>query len=280
MISLQIDDSVRLVKCTTAITPSGLDDVDYALNPYIGCNHGCLYCYSPDILRCPRQDDWGIWVDAKVNISRMLRKEVAELRGVTIGLATVTDPYQPVEEKLKLSRACLEILSNSDISLMLMTKSPLVLRDFDLLQKMKDVEICVTITTPDQTISSLLEPGAPSLNSRFKILKKASEVALKTTAMISPLLVSSENPRQEIIELIDRIAQTGCKSISFDRLRLRASAIRRIDRMHSQLISHSNAFNLKTVVDRSSRVSITDLLKSIAVKKHHPSMSIEISRNV
>jgi len=189
-----LSDGVKLVECSSAFTESRLYDLDYALNPYRGCAHGCLYCYAPDVIKAG--DDWGSWVEARTNISRALKREISGIGGAKIGLATVTDPYQPAEERLGLTRACIEVIAQSDAALMLMTKSPLAKRDFDVLHKVKRLEFCVTITTLDEELAKVMEPGAPSPSARLKLLTEASAERFRTCAMVSPWLVSTGEPEE------------------------------------------------------------------------------------
>lgn len=228
MISSPIDENVRMVKCASALSPSGLPEFDYALNPYTGCGHGCLYCYAPDIIRHRRGSDWGTWVEAKSNISRILRKEVRRLKRGTIGLSSVTDPYQPLEEKLCLTRSCLEVLRGADFPLIIMTKSGLVTRDFDILKKIEEVKIWVTISTSNEKLARVIEPRAVNPARRLQLLKDAEEEGFETTTMISPAIIYTDKPESDIIDLVDKISDTGCSSVFIDSLKLRPTAKTRI----------------------------------------------------
>lgn len=273
MISPIRNSSVRLISCNRALTKSGLSDVDYALNPYYGCAHGCLYCYAPDVLRCDRRMAWGNWVEARINISRRLKKEIMEIGRGVIGLSTVTDPYQPAEEKLELTRACLEIISESDASLMLMTKSPLVLRDLDLIERLNSVEVCITVTTLDERISSLFEAKAPTPRTRLSILRKLSDAGIRVDAMISPLLISGDAAAEELKQLIDAIADTGCKSITFDRLRLRETARARLKKSFS---GSQKEREVKKIVIASEIFSPEPIITSLVKRSKYPQMTFHL----
>jgi DNA repair photolyase len=130
--------NIKEIQASTAISASGLPGLDFALNPYRGCQHACAYCYSPDVLREARWREWGDFVDVKKNLPILLSKQKNKLSGV-VGLGTVTDPYQQAEEKYKITRYCLEQLARSDCTVSIQTKSDLVLRDLDILKKMKKV---------------------------------------------------------------------------------------------------------------------------------------------
>lgn len=269
MISPIRDNSVKLISCSKALTRSGLSDVDYALNPYYGCAHGCLYCYAPDVLRCNRGIDWGNWVEARVNISRRLKKEIGEIGNAVIGLSTVTDPYQPAEKQLGLTRACLEVISESDTALMVMTKSPLILRDMDILGQIKNVEVCVSLTALDERISSLFEGKLPGPKVRLSILEKFSHAGFRTDAMVSPLLISDERTNDQVERLVEAIANTGCKSITFDRLRLRETARFRLKK---HFADQEGARKALAIINASEKINIDTVLASLIGKKKFPDM--------
>ena len=273
MISPLEGEPVKLIGCKTALSKSGLYDIDYALNPYKGCAHGCLYCYAPDIIKCEGCGEWGSWVEARANISRVLKKEIQKIGDAMIGLATVTDPYQPAEERLGITRACLEIISHSDASLMLMTKSPLALRDFDILGKIKKLEFCVTVTTLDEILARQMEPNAPTPKARLDLLREAARSGFRTSAMISPWLVSTDNPQEELSEMIGMFAQAGCRNITIDRLRMRPTAIKRVAGIASM---QKQSARIRSVVERSENIDAGDILERISARKLFPDISFEI----
>lgn len=272
MISPLEGEQVKLISCTTALSKSGLYDIDYALNPYKGCAHGCLYCYAPDIINCKGCGEWGSWVEARANISRVLRKEIQKIGDSVIGLATVTDPYQPAEERLGITRACLEVISHSDASLMLMTKSQLVRRDFDILEKIRKLEFCVTVSTLDEALAREMEPLAPSPEARLKLLGEAARSGFRTSAMISPWLVSTDDPQGELRTLIETLAEAGCRNITIDRLRMRPTAIRRV----AGRASTQYGARIHSVVGRSEMADVAEFLERISAKKLFPDISFEI----
>lgn len=273
MISPLEGEPVRLISCTTALSKSGLYDIDYALNPYRGCAHGCLYCYAPDIIKCEGCGEWGSWVEARANISRVLKKEIQKIGGAMIGLATVTDPYQPAEERLGITRACLEVISHSDASVMLMTKSSLAFRDFDILRKIRKLEFCVTVTTLDEVLARQMEPNAPSPEARIDLLQESARSGFRTGAMISPWLVSSDNPQKELSEMIEKFAQAGCENITIDRLRMRPTAIKRVAGRRS---SQDQGDSFRSVIERSENIDIAGILEETSARKLFPDITFEL----
>lgn len=167
---------------------------DYTINPYIGCVHGCTYCYARFMkIYAGHEENWGEFVDVKVNAPRVLEREVERKKLGKVWISGVCDPYQPIEKKYKLTRKCLEILSKHSWPVIIQTKSPLVKRDLGLLRTFSDIEVGFTITTADEEIRKIFEPKAPSIKERIETLKKLHSSGLKTYAMIAPLLPKAES---------------------------------------------------------------------------------------
>lgn len=128
------DGVFEMTGCRRALSPSKLPGMDYALNPYGGCEHGCVYCYAPEVTHQP-WDRWRV-VRVKWDIADRLRKEVRGLGG-TVGIGTVTDPYQGAEARFHLTRDCLTVLRSAGMGVHIHTKSPLLLRDIDMILSME-----------------------------------------------------------------------------------------------------------------------------------------------
>ena len=122
------------VDCKSAVSPSRLPELDYSLNPYVGCEHGCLYCYVRGF--CKDREEglaWGKFVKVKRNILDVLKQQLSSLRKGIVGVSTATDPYQPIESRLRLTKACLEVLSYMGFPVSIQTKSALILKDVDII---------------------------------------------------------------------------------------------------------------------------------------------------
>jgi len=208
------------VKASTACSPSKLPGLDFALNPYRGCGHGCIYCYSPDVLRMKNWQDWGSFVEIRKNMPVLLAKQKKKLTGV-IGLGTVTDPYQPAEENFKVTRYCLEQLATAKTSTCIQTKSNLIIRDIDLLQKMKNVEVGFTINTMDEIIARNLEPGAPSPQRRLEALRQLSEAGISTWVFLGPVIPLINDSRDLLEDVVQQVKDAGAGKLMYDRLRLK-----------------------------------------------------------
>ena len=166
---------------------------DYVVNPYIGCQHGCSYCYARFMKRVTgHREPWGEFVDVKINAADLLVVEINKKKRGKVWVSGVCDPYQPLEVKYKLTRQCLEILAKNNWPGIIQTRSPLVLRDIDIIKDGQDFEVGFSITTADDNIRKLFEPHAPSINDRIKALDELHRAGIRTYAMIAPMLPGAE----------------------------------------------------------------------------------------
>ncbi len=182
---------IREIKAKTILSKSGVHD--YSLNPYVGCEHGCRYCYAMYMRRFTGHTErWGEFVDVKINAPELLEAEIKKKKTGTVWLSGVCDPYQPVERRYRLTRRCLEILIEHNWPVSIQTKSPLVLRDIDILVRAKNLEAGFTVTTADENIRRIFEPYAPSINKRIDALRILHLKGIRTFAMIAPMLPGAE----------------------------------------------------------------------------------------
>jgi len=197
---------IREIECQSAIAKCGFPGGGLAINPYVGCSHTCTYCYARFMKRFTGHlEPWGSFVDVKVNAVELLRGSVARAKPGRVWISGVCDPYQPVEKKYRLTRGCLEVLLRHGWPVTVQTKSPLVLRDLDLLQGKKDVEVGTSIATADDRLRKIFEPGAPPIVERIKALGVLHEAGVKTFAMIAPLLPGAEALPALLAGKVDRI---------------------------------------------------------------------------
>ncbi len=166
---------------------------DYALNPYTGCEHSCTYCYARFMKRFTgHRENWGEFVDVKINAPELLIEEIRRKKVGRVWISGVCDPYQPVERRYGLTRKCLEILIKNNWPVTIQTKSPLILRDLDLLKKSREAEVGFTITTADERIREIFEPKAPPVEERLKALTELHSEGIRTFVMIAPILPGSD----------------------------------------------------------------------------------------
>lgn len=178
----------------------------YVINPYVGCQHNCSYCYARFMKRFTgHREPWGQFVDVKVNAPDLLMREIGKKRTGRVWISGVCDPYQPLEGKYRLTRQCLEILVCNHWPIAVQTRSPLVLRDIDILKQGKDVEVGFSITTTDDNIRKLFEPNAPPIAARIKALDDLHQAGIRTYAMIAPILPGVENLAETLAGKVDYV---------------------------------------------------------------------------
>lgn len=179
---------------------------DYALNPYVGCSHACRYCYAVFMKRFTGHwETWGSFVDVKINAPQLLAKEIMKKRMGRVWVSGVCDPYQAAEKKYRLTRQCLEILLGNGWPVTIQTKSALVLRDSDILQKSEEVEVGFSISTADEAMRKIFEPGASPIGERISALKSLHAEGIKTYAMIAPILPGAERLAGELAGAVDYV---------------------------------------------------------------------------
>lgn len=165
---------------------------DYTINPYRGCLFGCSYCYASKFIHDDdaKKVDWGYWVEVKKNAVNALHRESHKVFGKTVFFSSATDPYQPIERKLGLTRALLQVLLMAfPKHLHLQTRSPLVVRDIDLLQQFDDsLDVGLSIPTDSEVVRKAFEPRAPSIPRRLQTAGKLRAAGIRTTASVAPLL--------------------------------------------------------------------------------------------
>ncbi len=164
-------------------TRSRIPGVSWSVNQYVGCSFACPYCYARNIVREFRGKEWGSWVIAKTNAPELARKHV---NGKVV-MSTVSDPYQPVEARLKLTRETLRFMDKRN-ELSILTKSPLVTRDIDLFKLFRSIEVGLTLNSFEGKEKALLEPMTPVMKARVSALQKLHEEGIRTYAFVSPII--------------------------------------------------------------------------------------------
>lgn len=216
---------IRKTRCKTALSKSRLPGLDYSLNPYRGCTHNCAYCYVPNVMRISR-GEWGSFVDIKTNIPVVLSKELKKKEKGIVGISTVTDPYQKVEKKYKLTRYCLEQLLIHDFPVCIQTKSDLILRDIDLISKFTDVEVMFSIGTINDSERKILEPNSPSIKARLDALKEFSKTNVNTSVFFGPIYPTIN--QDNVSKIIDVFISHGAKTIMLDKFNLKPGILENI----------------------------------------------------
>jgi DNA repair photolyase len=180
---------IREIISKAILTKTAISSFDYCINPYVGCGHGCRYCYASFMKRFTGHlEPWGEFVDVKVNAPQILRRQLKRARRGEVALSTVTDPYQPLEKRYKLTRGCLEALLEYQYPVNILTRSPLCLRDLDLFREFDEIEVGFSIGTHDEEVKKVFEPRSPSILSRVEALRALRKEGIRTYAFIGPML--------------------------------------------------------------------------------------------
>lgn len=180
---------IREVLTKSILSKSGIPGADYCINVYVGCSHACEYCYATFMKKYTgHTEPWGSFVDVKVNAAELLRKQLPKAKKGHVMVSSVTDAYQPIEVKYRLTRQCLEILLEHQFPVGILTKSPLVLRDLDIIKRFTDIEVGITIPTDDEKMRRIFEPGAPPIEARIDTLRKLKEQGVRTYVFVGPML--------------------------------------------------------------------------------------------
>jgi DNA repair photolyase len=196
--------AVNEIQVKNIITQSNLPDADYVINPYTGCSHSCIYCYARFMRRFTgHAGKWGSFIDIKVNVPELIPQKSGKFLDKSIFISSVTDPYIPLEEKYRITRQILEKLVPLQPNLNLQTKSDLVLRDIDILRKLKHCMVGFTLTTLDEGIRKETEPGAASVTARINALRVLKANGIKTYAFIGPIFPYLTDWRRIILETKD-----------------------------------------------------------------------------
>jgi DNA repair photolyase len=179
---------------------------DYVVNPYVGCSHSCRYCYAAFMKRFTgHKEKWGEFVDIKINAPELLAGEIKRKRVGRVWVSGVCDPYQAAEKKYKLTMMCLEVLLANQWPVTIQTKSSLVLRDIGILENFNDIEVGFSVTTADEKIRKLFEPGASPIKERIHALDVLHSRGIRTFAMIAPILPKSEGLIGQLPGKVDHI---------------------------------------------------------------------------
>lgn len=212
-----MSNSIRTIQCHSVLTKSKLPEVDYCINPYVGCLHRCAYCYARFMSRFTghSEDEWGHFLDVKGNAASVLRKELKRRKiDGTVLLGSVTDAYQSAEKKYGITRACLEVLVEFDVSVSILTKSIFVTRDIDLLSKLSNCEVGLTVEFSDNQLSSIFDPSASSISERIEALDQLRASGICTYAFIGPIMPGLTDIEQIIRLLAGKVDYLMAESLN------------------------------------------------------------------
>ncbi len=220
--------SVQEERAKSIISSNKSPDIgfDQSINPYRGCEHGCVYCYARPthaFLGLSAGLDFESKLFAKVNAPELLERELAKpgYKVKTIALGTNTDPYQPIERQYRIMRRLLEILERANHPVGIVTKSALILRDKDILTSMAKrglVKVALSITTLDRKLARAMEPRASTPQKRLDALEDLSSAGIPTAVMVAPIIPALNDP--EIETILTRTHAAGACEAGYVMLRL------------------------------------------------------------
>lgn len=207
---------VREIACRTILNRGGVGD--YSLNCYVGCEHGCVYCYARFMQRFhPHEEPWGTFVDVKLNAVEALKRQLRRLPPGEVFVSSACDGWQPLEAQCRLTCRCCQLLLEYGFSLNILTKSALLERDLAEFSG-KAVQVGVTLTTLDECLRKLWEPGAASVEARLKLLESARQYGLARSVMLGPLLPGLSDTPASMEALLSTVCDLGVKRIWVDAL--------------------------------------------------------------
>jgi DNA repair photolyase len=220
--------TVQEVPARRIITKNNSPDIgfDRSINPYRGCEHGCIYCFARPthaFLGLSPGLDFETKLFAKTNAAEALARELADpnYRVETIAIGTNTDPYQPIERRYRIMRRILEVLSAANHPVGIVTKSALVLRDLDLLKSMAErglVKVALSVTTLDAKLARAMEPRASTPSLRLDTLQKLVAAGVPTSVMVAPVIPGLTDMEME--KILERAASAGVRNAGYVLLRL------------------------------------------------------------
>lgn len=179
---------IKEIKTKSIIVKSNLPDGDFVINPYIGCMHGCKYCYARFMKRFTcHTEQWGSFVDIKINAPDLIPEGINKYREKSIIISSATDPYQPIEREYKITRKILKRLIPLQPHLDLITKSDLVVRDIDLFKQFKDCMVTLSFSVTDEKLRKQIELLSSTAEQKIHALKELHKAKIPTALFISPI---------------------------------------------------------------------------------------------
>jgi DNA repair photolyase len=219
---------VQVEKPRTIITRNQSPDIsfDRSINPYRGCEHGCVYCFARpthSFMGMSPGLDFESKLFAKPDAAKLLDKELSKegYQARTIAIGTNTDPYQPIEKQYRIMREILEVLEARNHPVGIVTKSALVMRDIDILSRMAEkglAKVALSVTTLDRMLARTMEPRAATPARRLEAIRQLSDAGIPTSVMVAPIIPGLTDP--EIERILDSARNAGAREAGYVILRL------------------------------------------------------------
>ncbi|RAZ80406.1 radical SAM protein [Mesorhizobium atlanticum] len=219
---------VQVEKPRTIITRNESPDIsfDRSINPYRGCEHGCVYCFARpthSFMGLSPGLDFESKLFAKPDAARMLDRELSKpgYQPRTIAIGTNTDPYQPIEKQYRIMREILEVLEARGHPVGIVTKSALVTRDIDILSRMAErglAKVALSVTTMDRMLARTMEPRASTPTKRLEAIRQLSDAGIPASVMVAPIIPGLNDPEME--RILDSARAAGAREAGYVILRL------------------------------------------------------------
>ncbi len=247
-----ISPVVREISCKTTLNRSSLGA--YSMNCYVGCQHGCAYCYARYMQRFhPHEEAWGAFVDVKTNAPEALARQVRRMPPGSVFVSSACDAWQPLETQRRLTRECCRILLDHGFAVHALTKSDLIRRDFDLFAD-HNARVATTITTLDPAVARLWEAAAGPVERRIALLRAAREAGIQTGIMFGPLLPFLSDSADSLNALFECAAELRVDVLWVDALNPRPKVW---ESVQSLLRKH-----YPDLVDRYARVLFSPVVRN------------------
>ncbi|MCF7870723.1 MAG: radical SAM protein [Candidatus Omnitrophica bacterium] len=241
----------------------------YSLSAYTGCGHGCLYCYASSYIPKFYQPR------PKKDFIKKLRKDAAKIPpGSTIAISNSSDPYQPLEKKLKLTHQLLNILKNYDLKINLVTKSNLILEDLGLLKEIKKILITISLTSLDDNLSKKLEPNCTLPSERLKAVKKLSEF-MPVVVRFDPLIYHLNT--KDIKKVIRQIKEAGAKQIITSTYKAKTDNFKRMTKVFPEYLELWHKLYYQKGMRKNNYIYLEEnIRKSLIEKARKESMNVRL----
>ncbi len=196
-----MDIAVQRINTKDYLTRSNLPASDYVINPYVGCTHACKYCYARFMKRfTAHREEWGKFIDVKECEKPI---DIKRLKGKSVFMSSVTDCYNPYEEKYGITRKTVERLVDADCQLTIATKSTLILRDIELLKKISNLKVAFSINTLNDAFRADMDKGS-SIQDRIHAITRLHQAGIHTVLFMSPIFPYITEWKDIILSYIDR----------------------------------------------------------------------------
>jgi DNA repair photolyase len=266
---------LNVIEPKSVLNASGMGG--FTLNPYVGCPVGCSYCYVPHMRHNQMEArKWGTYVDVKEGAVELLDRQLARLRKPTsVFMSTATDPYQPIEERYRITRRMLEVFGRHPRhALFILTKQALVERDADLLVRLPRVAVGMSLSVMDDRLARLIEPWAPATSERLAVIRRLSRLGVPTYILWAPAIVPTRISEEFIRRSVAAVAETGTGALSLDTLNYRASQsagmFRRLRREGHAAATRAQAKLIRDEANRQGLGSRLELVEPASIEEITP----------